>query len=275
MWIVSVLIGTAGLAAAVVFNFIQCIHLAVSGASPSFPPALDQRYLVLLGWGFVVPCVWGFSVRWLQAFLSISKPNARQFRLALGLVVAGVLCGVAGWSRVATILIAASTVAIGSALHLAERPHRPAKVQGIHPSFSFFIRISYVWLIVAGTMGVWAANADVHGGIWGASRHALIVGFAATMVFSIGPRILPNFTGVRSIFSKRLMLVSLALLQAGCTLRVFSEPLAYEGIAHFAWRSLPVSGMIELCAVLVFALNMSLTMLLGRSAFGQPIPDNG
>jgi uncharacterized protein involved in response to NO len=58
-------------------------------------------------------------------------------------------------------------------------------------------------------MSVWAAFADVHGGIWGASRHALTVGFAATMVFTIGPRILPHFAGIYSIFSKRLMFLSL------------------------------------------------------------------
>jgi hypothetical protein len=31
-----------------------------------------------------------------------------------------------------------------------------------------------------------AARADTHGGIWGASRHALTVGFLSTMVFAIG-----------------------------------------------------------------------------------------
>jgi hypothetical protein len=124
-----------------------------------------------------------------------------------------------------------------------------------------------VWLIVAGTMSVWAAFADQHGGIWGASRHALTVGFAATMVFAIGPRILPHFAGVQSIFSKRLMFISLLLLQVGCTLRVSSEPLAYEGIFSFAWKTLPISGMLELGGVLLFATNLALTLLLGRSAF--------
>ena len=73
-------------------------------------------------------------------------------------------------------------------------------------------------------MSVWAAFIDVHGGIWGASRHALTVGFAATMVFAIGPRILPHFTGIQSIFSTRLMFLSLVCLQAGCLLRVFPNP---------------------------------------------------
>jgi hypothetical protein len=156
---------------------------------------------------------------------------------------------------------------IGFALHLDERPHGLAKVQGIHPSFPSFIRIAYVWLVVAGTMSMWAAFADQHGGIWGASRHALTVGFAATMVFAIGPRILPHFAGVQSIFSKSLMLVSLLLLQLGCTMRVSSEPLTYESIFSLAWRILPISWILELSGVLLFATNLVLTLLLGRSAF--------
>jgi hypothetical protein len=267
LWMVSVLLGTSGLAAAVIFNFIECLQLAIQGGLRSFPHALDQKYLVLLGWGFLVPVVWGFSARWLPAFLAIAKPNVRAFRVALALDLGGVLCGVSGWSKSATILLAASAIVIGFALHLGERPQGLAKVQGIHPTFPSFIRIAYAWLIVAGAMSVWAAFADQHGGIWGASRHALTVGFAATMVFAIGPRILPHFAGVQSIFSKRLMFLSLLLLQVGSTLRVSSEPMAYEGIFPFAWETLPISGMFELGGVLLFATNLALTLLLGRSAF--------
>jgi hypothetical protein len=153
------------------------------------------------------------------------------------------------------------------ALHLTDRPHGAAKVLGIHSSFPYFIRIAYAWLVVAGSMTVWAALADHHGGIWGASRHALTVGFGATMVFSIGPRILPNFCGVTRLFSTRLMFASLLLLQTGCTLRVSSEPLAYEGFSKLAWSVLPVSGMLELTAVLIFAVNIAATILFGRSTF--------
>jgi hypothetical protein len=269
LWMVSVLLGTAGLAAAVIFNFVECLNLAIHGMQLSFPHALDQKYLVLLGWGFLVPVVWGFSARWLPAFLAITKPDAQLYRVALGLDLLGVLCGVAGLSKPATILLASSAVAIGLALHLTQQPHGQPKVQGIHPSFPSFIRVAYIWLVIAGSMSIWAAFADQHGGIWGASRHALTVGFAATMVFSIGPRILPHFAGVYGIFSKRLMFLSLLLLQLGCTLRVSSEPLAYEGLLPFAWKVLPISGMLELSGVLLFAANLLLTFLLGRSAFAH------
>jgi uncharacterized protein involved in response to NO len=267
LWMVSVLIGTAGLTSAVIFNFVECVCLGLQGGLRSFPHSLDQKYLVLLGWGFVVPVVWGFSARWLPTFLATSKPNVHWFRAALCLVVSGVLLGVAGWPKPATILFATSAVAIGLALRFAERPRGRAKTQGIHPSFPVFARLPYAWLIVAALMSVWAAFADVHGGIWGASRHALTVGFAATMVFAIGPRILPHFAGIQNIFSKHLMFFSLLFLQTGCLLRVSSEPLAYEGLVSSAWKVLPVSGMLELSGVLLFATNLALTFLIGRSAF--------
>ena len=269
LWMISVLLGTAGLAAAVIFNFVECLHLSLRGGLRSFPFALDQKYLVLVAWGFLVPVVWGFSARWLHSFLAISKPNAQLFRLALGLDVVGVLFGVSGRALPAMTLLALSAVVIGFALHLTQRPLGQPKVLGIHPSFPSFVRIAYVWLVVASFMSIWAALADHHGGIWGAARHALTVGFVATMVFSIGPRILPHFAGVYSIYSKRLMFLCLLLLQTGCLLRVSSEPLAYEGLFSFAWKVLPISGMFELAAVLAFALNLILTFLLGRSTFAS------
>ncbi|HUX28286.1 MAG TPA: hypothetical protein VMV39_05835 [Terracidiphilus sp.] len=269
IWMITVLVGTAGLTAAMIFNFVECLRLAIAGTGISFPHALDQRFLVLLGWGFLAPFVWGFSARWLHSFLAIPRPNAHLVQIALALDLLGIFCGVAGWTGAATVLLALSAVVIVPALQLLRRPLGAAKVQGIHPSFTIFARLPYAWLVIAGCLGIWAAKADVYGGIWGASRHALTVGFAAAMVFAIGPRILPHFTGVRALFSKRLMLLSLLLLHTGCTLRVLSEPLAYEGILHFAWKILPISGVIELSAVLVFGLNMALTVILGESASAQ------
>ena len=271
LWMVSVLLSTVGLLALVIFNLVECLRLAIDGTQRAFPHGLDQRFLALLAWGFLVLVVWGFSARWLPTFLAISRPDARLFRIALFLNLAGVLFGVSGWARPAAILTSASAVAIVFALHLAEPPHGAAKVQGIHKSFPTFIRLAYAWLVTAGLMGIWAALADRHGGIWGASRHALTVGFAATMVFAIGPRILPHFAGIYGIFSKRLMFTSLLLLQTGCMLRVLSEPLAYEGILAAAWKALPVSGVLELSGVLVFGINIALTLLQGRSALAPSV----
>jgi len=260
-WMASVLLGTLGLTAAVVFNFIECLRLSISGITPAFPRAIDQKYLLLLGWGFIVPVVWGFSARWLPSFLALARPRPGALYLALVMLVTGVLAGTGDLMKLAVLLLAASSLIILRALRLAEPPHGQAKTNGIHPSFPIWVRLSYLWLVVAGSMSVVASFADLHGGIWGASRHALTVGFAAAMVFAIGPRILPRFAGVEAIFSRQIMFLSLLLLQAGCTLRVMSEPLAYEGVLSSAWKTLPISGMLELSGVLLFSLNLALTMV--------------
>jgi uncharacterized protein involved in response to NO len=45
----------------------------------------------------------------------------------------------------------------------------------------------------------------------------------------------------------------------GCTLRVVSEIAAYQDYVHWAWNVLPVSALIELAAVTLFAINMAAT----------------
>ena len=137
----------------------------------------------------------------------------------------------------------------------------PPKLLNIHPSFAIFIRFTYVWLLLSCLLALLAIPLDRSGGLWGASRHALTVGFVAGMVFTIGQRILPAFCGMRVLWSKRLMFWSLLLLYRGCSLRVASEPLAYERDWQIAWRLLPVSAVIELTAVTLFAVNLVGTLL--------------
>jgi hypothetical protein len=64
---------------------------------------------------------------------------------------------------------------------------------------------------------------------------------------------------MRVLYSPRLMLTCLLLLNIGCALRVSSEILAYENYWPPAWKILPVSAICELAAVTVFALNLLLT----------------
>lgn len=106
-WMLSMMIGTAGLTAGVIFNFVECLKLALGGALQSFPHSLDQKYLVLIGWGFLVPIVWGFSARWLPVFLAIATPDGTKLRIALGLDLFGVLSGISGFSNVGTVLLLA------------------------------------------------------------------------------------------------------------------------------------------------------------------------
>jgi hypothetical protein len=63
------------------------------------------------------------------------------------------------------------------------------------------------------------------------------------------------------LYSPRLMFCSLMALMVGCSLRVISEIPPYEVDSQAAWHLLPVSAVIELLAVSLFAINLVITFL--------------
>jgi len=260
-WVLVVIAGSVGLLLTLVINFGATLSLALRGASPELPPDFDQRFLVLQTWGFLVPFVWGFSAKWLPVFLGLRPVLGRVLLLAVAVNSAGVLAAMAGWMRSAMFLLLSGIIAAVSALRFFEPTRQAAKVKGVHTSFPVFVRLAYIWAIVAAALGIWATLVEDSHGIWGASRHALTVGFLATMVFSVGQRILPAFSGMRLLFSTKLMFLSLLLLTGGCLLRVSSETLAYQGFAGWAWSWLPVSAITEMFAVTIFAVNLLFTFV--------------
>jgi len=92
------------------------------------------------------------------------------------------------------------------------------------------------------------------------------------MVFCVGQRVLPAFSGMRLLFSPRLMFVGLLLLSVGCTLRVSGEVLAYQEILSVAWIWLPYSAILELSAVTLFAANLIITFLQPPVALKSSYP---
>ncbi len=258
-WVLVVIVAAIGLLLTLLVNLGAALWLAYRGISPDLPPEFDQRFLVLETWGFLVPFVWGFSAKWLPVFLGLRPVRGRVLLLAVAVNFVGVIAAMTGWMRSAVVLLLAGIIVAVWALRFFEPTQQPAKVKGVHVSFPVFVRLAYVWAIIAAALGIWASAVPGSHGIWGASRHALTVGFLATMVFSVGQRILPAFSGMRLLFSTKLMFLSLLLLGAGCLLRVSSEILAYQGFAGWAWSWLPVSAMTEMTAVTLFAVNLFAT----------------
>ncbi len=261
-WMILVIASTSSFLLALLMNLGVTLVLARSSAHPEVPHWLDQRYLFLAAWGFPVLAVWGFNARWLPVFLGLRNPSSRGLMSALALCMAGVVCALCGQFRIATILLLVASAIAAFALNVFQRSVQPAKTLGVSPSFPLFVRVAWMWLLIAAALGIYAAYADAHGGIWGASRHALTVGFLATMVFAIGQRVLPAFCGMRLLYSKRLMFASMGLLNFGCLLRVASQIPAYEANVQAAWTILPVSAVTELTAVSLFALNLGVTLIL-------------
>lgn len=263
-WVRVVLAATAGMAATLVMNLALAAAAAWRGNDPAIPHGIDQRFLVLAAWGFMAPFVWGFSARWLPRLLGLAEPRPRALGAAVAFNTVGVVLALANVIGAAMVLLLAGAVSVTVAIRLFEPAIGPAKTRGVHASFPAFVRIAYGWMIVGALLGVGAAAWDTSGGLWGASRHAFTVGFIAMMVFVIGPRMLPAFAGVRALWSPRLMFGSLALLTVGCALRVASESFAYQSNAPIAWAILPISGLVELGAITLFAVNLGVTVLFGE-----------
>jgi hypothetical protein len=262
VWIYAVIAATSGLMLSLVLQVLESFSLARSGATLAFPHVFDQKYLVVSTWGFLVPMVWGFSARWLTVFLGLRPLRSGLLGAAIIANTIGVIAALFGYFAPATILLLVGGVSAGVAIGFFEPSIKKPKVAGIHESFPYFVRVAYGWLIVAGALGIWAEfSGSLSPGIWGASRHALTVGFIAAMVFSVGQRILPSFCGMRILASPKLMFAGLALLMLGCVLRVSSEICAYQGYIGWAWNVLPVSALIEMTAVTIFAVNLAWTFI--------------
>jgi uncharacterized protein involved in response to NO len=265
-WVWIVICATMGLLLVLVANLAAAVYVSRWGDAPALPHALDQRFLVLVAWGCLAPFIWGFTARWMPVFLGLRPTHYRLMAAALATTGLGVLLSVVGWLAWATGLFVIGAGLAVAALRLFEPTVHPPKTRGVHPSFPFFVRTAYGWLLVASILGVAAALWDVSGGIWGASRHAFTVGFVEVMIFSVGQRVLPAFVGAHRLWSSGLMFAALALITAGCALRVSSEVLAYQDYAVWAWSVLPVSAVIELTAVTIFVVNLFGTYLLGSSS---------
>jgi hypothetical protein len=260
-WMGAVIAGTLGFLLSLAANLAIVIEAAVRGSGPAIPHVVNQRLLALFTWAFPVVTIWGFSARWLPVLLGLQNPGSRLLITAIFVNLAAVAAALAGFWIPATVLFLTGAAISAAALRVFRPSVRPAKITGVHFTFPAFVRAAYFWMLVSAALSVAAAGWDRAGGLWGASRHALTVGYISTMVFAIGQRVLPAFCGMRVLFSPRLMFTSLALLNAGCAMRVVSETGAYEGFLPSLWPLLPVSAVIEIAAVTVFAANLVLTFL--------------
>ncbi len=265
LWIWVVISASVGFLLTLIGNAAGCFYVALQGVGPAFPHLFDQRYLVLLAWGFLVPFVWGFSAKWLTVFLGLGPVRPKLLLIAVAINFAGIGVTLGNWWLPATALFVLSSVLAAAALRIFEPARQQAKTRGVHSTFPYFVRMANVWLLIAASLGVAAALWDTSGGVWGASRHALTVGFIAVMVLCVGQRILPAFAGMRLLWSTRLMFASLALLVTGCTLRVACEILAYQNYAAWAWSVLPASALLELAGISAFAMNIFGTFILEPS----------
>ena len=225
-------------------------------ASPALPDAPDRILISLAIWTFAFPVVIGYSAKFFAGLLGTAPVHGSGIRGALLLAVAAAAAFVADVQPAAAAATLAASLLAVWALRVFDAPAGKPKTTGVYQRYPQFARLAYVWLVISTLPGFGVPRP----GMLGAARHAFTVGFLATLIFSIGPRILPSFLNSRELWSARLMRLSLILITAGCTLRVISEPLAYGEIVPLAWKALPFSAFAELTAVLLFGFNLAMSL---------------
>ncbi|MGH9534362.1 MAG: NnrS family protein [Terriglobales bacterium] len=261
--------GFAGLGLTLLVNLGGA--LAAPTGTAAYPKVWDGMWVELALWIFILPVAVGYSTRFVTQFLGLrpphsgasraaGRPGQRTVAIALAGLIALAATALAREFLAASILGLLLAIAGAWALRIFEPSGRAPKVNGVYRHYPAFIRIAYGWLLVGAALGVAASFFPALPGMEGASRHAVTVGFIATLIFSIGPRILPAFLSSRELFSRKIMAATLWLLTAGCLLRVVTETLAYGSPAGWAWQWLPVSAYLELAAVLLFVINLGLTL---------------
>jgi hypothetical protein len=257
-------VGFLSLGLALVMNLIMSIEVVRNVAAPVYPMDANRAFLVISLWGFAVPVALGYSTRFVTIFLSL-EPSAQSVTTWLTGGVVAVVASALLHQFLLADLLALGLTAVGIwALRVFRPSVRTPKRIGVYRHYDAFVRLAFAWLIVGAVLGVAAGLRPDLAGLGGASRHAITVGFLATLIFSIGPRILPSFLNSRELWSPRLMAATLWLISFGCLLRVSSESVAYSGTG-VAWKILPVSAFLELAGVVVFTVNMVMTL-------SQPVP---
>ena len=159
-WMKLVIAATVAFLLALIFNQVQTMVLASTAEYPVIPHWLDQRYLFLAAWGFPVLAVWGFNARWLPVFLGLREPSSRGLMAALAVSGSGLAAALIGHLQIATVLLLIASILATVSLGVFGRPRKPAKTLGVSSSFPAFVRGSYVWLLIAASLGVYAALAD-------------------------------------------------------------------------------------------------------------------
>ena len=238
------------------------------------PPALDVPYLHVALMGFVAMMIFGITLRTIPVFMGLRNPNERAFDLIFWILNLSILLKAgSGWAdailqggRFEALAFLGAGLEYGALLafvhHLGifRRPVRRVEEEGATRSYERFIRASYFWLAIAGTMAAAyslyqaATGLAVPHSLVGAYRHALTVGFISMMILGMAARIIPVFTGAR-LHSDLMLLGSFLFLNLGNGVRVISQPLA-DLVGGPFFVSMGVSGFVEVVALALFVYNL-------------------
>ena len=220
---------------------------------------LHERHtaIAIAMWGFVVVMIWSYAARWLPATFGLREFRSRMFWWSVGFMMLTMVGMIGQWRRVTAVTLLMSVITFILALRIFEPAGREAKLKGPQLWLPFFVRLAHGWLLAAAILQALAAWRSDPFAFQGASRHALLLGYVASMLLAVAPRFLPSFLGAREVFSGKLMITSLALLHVG-TAAMMVTLLVQASSTYFHF-----GGALNAIALITFFVNMGTTALRG------------
>ncbi len=151
-------------------------------------------------------------------------------------------------------------VALGLWLLRYDLARRTVKQRGLTRFIAVALLAGYFWLIVGGMLRL-VYGVQYAGPYYDAELHAILIGFAFSMIFGHAPIILPAVLNVKVIYWPALY-VPLALLHGGLALRVLGDITLNMPLR--AW-----GGMFNVVAILLYFGMIAAGVLSGRRRRGK------
>lgn len=226
--------------------------------------------------GFAMLMIFGVSQRIFHHFYGLPQINERLSLIGLVLVNAAIAGEVAGlfmmkavghaWAALwygSVLLLLATAAVLVKSWHLyahSDEADRNLK----------FLRAAYVWLFVSLSMLALlpvyqyvllpsfaatseAARIGFSHAYYGATRHAITVGFISLMIVGVAAKVVPTLNGVAAASLSRLWL-PFVLINTGCAMRVIGQTLT--DFAPHAYTCAGISGLLEVSGLAIWGAHL-------------------
>ncbi|HVA49874.1 MAG TPA: DUF1858 domain-containing protein [Pirellulales bacterium] len=226
--------------------------------------------------GFAMLMIFGVSQRIFHHFYGLPKANERLSLIGLALINAAIAGEIAGLLLMKTAGHAWAALWYGSVLLLLGTSALLVKSWHVFSHSDEadrslkFLRAAYVWLFVSltmlallpayqhGLLATFAADSAAarlgfSHAYYGATRHAITVGFISLMIVGVAAKVVPTLNGIASSGLSRLWL-PFVLINTGCALRVVGQTLTDFSPRAFAFAG--VSGLLEVSGLAIWGIHL-------------------
>jgi hypothetical protein len=230
--------------------------------------------------GFALLMILGVSQRIFHHFYGLPEPSPRLSQPCLDLLNLAVAAEVAGGLLMetagrewATLKYLGALLIAGTVVTLVINWRIFAKAEDRDRSLKF-LRAAYIWLLASLAMLVLlpvyqlelvanfapqshAAQIGFSHAYYGATRHAITVGFVSLMIVGVAAKVVPTLNGVRSDRLSSLW-GPFVLINLGCSLRVAGQ--IGTDFTRSAFPVAGVSGLLEVTGLALWGVHLWLVM---------------